>query len=370
MEQSSKIKLYSLQYLRAVAAACVVLAHASTTLADMQHTPFLFHAGVYGVDLFFVISGFVMFYTTAGKPTTPGNFLLRRIIRIEPIYLILTTFAFALAVLAPKLSNLFSPSPLNYVRSILFIPYFNPIYRDIRPEVQQGWTLNYEMFFYLLFACCLWLKREYRVWVCIGLLVVLAAIGFSITPGNLYAKTYTSPIIIEFAFGILIGYTLVCRELALPKLATGFALAGAAALFCAWRFGFSERALFAGLPAAAVVTLAILLERRGRMGHWPLFLLVGDASYSLYLVHTFVLSALKRVFMRFYNVNPQRTELVFLACGLVAATIVAILFYRIVELPITTRLQVLTGSRRPKIESRKSGVGSQEPETTQSAPTV
>ncbi|UWZ86141.1 acyltransferase family protein [Occallatibacter riparius] len=341
MEHSRGNQLYSLQYLRAIAAIGVVLVHASTTLQGREGGLPLFRAGSYGVDLFFVISGFVMFYTTAEKPITPGRFLVRRCIRVVPIYFLLTTFGFALALLAPRLTNLFSASPRDYLRSIFFIPYFNPAFNDIRPEVQQGWTLNYEMFFYAVFASCLWLKERHRLIVCTSVLIVLAAIGIVASPSGVFAKTYTDPILLEFTFGMVISWILLRRRLDFPHFVIALVAAAVAAISCVLWLGVSHRTLFAGVPAAAIVGTVILLEQRGLLPCWPLLLLIGDSSYSLYLVHTFILATLKRIFVHVPIAALQSSPMIFMIFGLVGAVLFAMLFYRAVEAPLNRRLQLL-----------------------------
>jgi exopolysaccharide production protein ExoZ len=346
MNRTHENKLYSLQYMRAIAAIGVVLVHASTTLEGREGARLLFTPGSYGVDLFFVISGFVMFYTTAEKAITPAFFFLRRCIRILPIYYILTTLGFALALFAPGLIKAFTAAPNDYLRSLLFVPYFNNFYQDIRPEVQQGWTLNFEMFFYVVFALCLWLKPRIRTWVCAGVFMALALIGILAAPAGVYAKTYTNPIILEFVFGVIIAHMLMLHESRFAKFALVSLAAACLAVACTFLPGISHRVLFAGVPAAAFVSLAILLEQRGRVPYWPFFVLVGDASYSLYLFHTFVLSALKRVFLRVFDGNLATSQLIFMVVGTVASILVSLVFYRGVEHPITQWLQALTRKKR------------------------
>jgi len=350
MAGKETFKIESLQYLRAIAAANVVLCHLSATLTGRQGARLLFDGGRYGVDLFFVISGFVMLYTTAGRSTLPGQFFLKRCVRIVPIYFILTTVAFLSLHFWAKQSILHSVSPGDYLRSILFIPYLTLTTQEIQPVLRQGWTLNYEMFFYLVFACILWLKEKHRVWACIGVFATLTAIGIWVSPTGVLAKTYTDPIMLEFIFGVVIAYFLLVHTDRFLILVCALLAASVVALTLALWLGIYPRVLFAGIPAAAVVAGAIWLERRGWVPNWPLFLLVGDASYSLYLLHTFVLSGLKLLFLRIFDVNQTISQLMFMLVGLISAIVAAVLFYKAVELPITKYLQALT---KPLTQSRE-----------------
>jgi exopolysaccharide production protein ExoZ len=340
MKSLQKMKLNSLQYLRAIAATAVVFTHASVSLVPRDVSRLRFDQGAYGVDLFFVISGFVMYYTTAGKPTTPGHFLLRRCIRIVPLYFLLTTFGFALAVFARKSVNLFSAAPADYVRSIFFIPYFNRLFNDIRPEISQGWTLNYEMFFYLVFACCLWVKEQYRVWACITVFVVLAVMGICTSPAGVYGKTYTNPIMLEFVFGVVAGYFLVRRESKYPFFVLVTLILTALCAVYAVVFRETHRVLVAGVPSLALVSGTLLLERRGRIPNWPFLVLLGDASYSLYLVHTFVLATLKRIFVCLCDPTLVSSQFAFIVCGAIVAIPVGIVLYKRVEKPMTKWVQI------------------------------
>jgi exopolysaccharide production protein ExoZ len=156
-------KLIAIQYLRAVAAASVVLFHASTALFERKGALIHFQVGTYGVDMFFVISGFIMAYTARTASVSPRDFVVRRAIRIVPVYFLLTTLTYVLALALPERFSTASGDIPTYVTSIFFIPHFNPLLHYIQPLLGQGWTLNAEIFFYLLFAIGLLLGNRPRV---------------------------------------------------------------------------------------------------------------------------------------------------------------------------------------------------------------
>ena len=148
--------ILALQILRAVAAVAVVLVHAGIDLSYFGHTNVTWTTrGNAGVDLFFVVSGFVMVYIASpqfGKREAPVQFFVRRLIRIVPLYWLLTT-----GYIVAK------SYPLAYIAaSYLFIPAARPN-GVLQPVILQGWTLTYEMFFYLLFAIAILLRRRAAV---------------------------------------------------------------------------------------------------------------------------------------------------------------------------------------------------------------
>jgi peptidoglycan/LPS O-acetylase OafA/YrhL len=322
------------------------------TLAGKEGARLFFPYGIYGVDLFFVISGLVMMYTTTGRPAQPGSFFLRRCIRIIPIYFILTTIAFLIYLK----TNSHSASLADYIRSILFIPYLNVNSHEIQPILTQGWTLNYEMFFYVLFACSLWFKEQYRVWACSAGFVALISAGIWLKPAGIYARTYTDPILLEFVFGAVIGYVVLLHPRKFRWLLLALLISTVAAVASVLLWGVQQRVVFAGIPAATVVGSAIWLEGRGFVRHWTLLLLLGDASYSLYLVHVFVLSGLKRVLLRIFDASQMSAHLMCMFGGLAAAGAAAVLLYKLVESPLMKYLQGVSKRITAKPERKMSAV--------------
>ena len=112
--------------------------------------------GAAGVDIFFVVSGFIMVVTTMKRDMAPGEFLLHRIARIVPVYWVVTILLFAIVMYGFKPVGIMRMQPDWLAKSLLFIPFD----RDgrVEPIISVGWTLNYEMFFYLLFALGLFVR--------------------------------------------------------------------------------------------------------------------------------------------------------------------------------------------------------------------
>lgn len=336
------LKLDSIQYLRAVAASAVVLSHSANTLRGHEGHLIDFDYGAYGVDIFFVVSGFIMFYTTFAKAMRPSTFMLKRLIRIFPLYFILSTVLFIMVVASPASFNKVSPDPWAYLESILFVPHWNPRLHDLQPILGPGWTLNYEMFFYVLFAASLFLRHR------LGALAVLLALGALVLLGRFYPVdnpafiTYTNPLLLEFGLGIVVALTFTARgRLRWPVvflIACGLGTAYCY-IFHGGSFGHQlARPFLVGLPCAFVVTLLVLVERCGRLPNVAVLAIVGDASYSLYLVHAFVLSAGKRLWQHFDVADTVLAHALFILLILAVSVAAALALYRFVELKITRRL--------------------------------
>lgn len=198
--------IVSIQYLRGIAALLVVWHHATNQITGMsEFLPSDF--GVSGVDLFFVISGFIMVVTTAGSSITPTQFWSRRIARVVPIYWLLTLLMVCVALAAPGLFKTLRIEPLKLVQSLLFIPHFSASFPAFAwPVLVPGWTLNFEMFFYAVFGASLIVPLRWRLWVVSIFFLGLAAIGMLLGPfESAVARTYTSPMLVEFVAGALIG---------------------------------------------------------------------------------------------------------------------------------------------------------------------
>jgi exopolysaccharide production protein ExoZ len=342
------MKLRSVQYLRAIAATMVVFCHASTSLVHRGVAPLLdLTAGAYGVDIFFVVSGFIMVLSTAGRAVGPGEFLVRRLIRIFPLYFLLTTLLWAVALWILPDAETISPSTSAYVQSVLFIPHWNPTLHSLQPLIAQGWTLNYEMFFYLVFAIGLVGSPNVRVPAVISALCLLCLAGTRYSGLNPFVLTYTNPLLMEFAFGILLGHALILPAspqsvASRPILMVSAALIASSAVACgilAPRPGefadYFRRLVLAGVPSAFLLAALVRTERAGRLPVWPPLVLLGDASYSLYLTHSFVMAIARRLWQRAFDVTTLGSNAAFIMASTAASIAVALAVYLWVERPIT-----------------------------------
>ncbi|RYF35117.1 MAG: acyltransferase [Comamonadaceae bacterium] len=328
--------LLSLQYARAVAALLVVYAHLSGfAVFEPLGLP---EFGGMGVDLFFVISGFVM-WESAGKHTV-GEFVLRRVARIVPAYWFYTSLLVLLALAAPSLAPNIRFDGWALAGSYFFIPYTN--WQGLQnPILLQGWTLNYEAFFYGVFAISLWLPaRRSRFIFVAGLLLSLCVVGVIVRPQGAAATLATSPMLLEFVVGMAISAVLQGWA---PRrsLSIVLAVAGSVALVAAELVlqPAASRVLFFGIPAGVLLVGLIGLEQALRRRPNAALLRMGDASYSLYLCHPFVLSAAAAAVRGLAPfIGATATALVFAAIGVLGACAVALLSFHLLEKPLARRL--------------------------------
>jgi peptidoglycan/LPS O-acetylase OafA/YrhL len=321
-------KAESIQMLRAVAAIAVV----------MHHTPLLGHNGSWGVDLFFVISGFIMCYVTEASGQ---HFFTKRIIRVLPLYWMGTIGVFSIALFAPKLLQNTSAYPMDLLKSLLFIPFQKGAL--VQPVMFLGWTLNYEMLFYLCFAISIRLSQRFRAAVCSGILLALVAYGYFFHPASIPVKFWTSTIILEFIFGMLCFYAyqatraIDSRDIKISARIPWLAL-GVICLAClplGTYLNVQDRFVKYGLMAA----LSFYAILRGLAGvRLPsLLVMVGDASYSLYLFHPYIIQLLQKVLGVFNNANILAYLASFATVAVCCA--IALLFYRYFEKPVTELLR-------------------------------
>jgi exopolysaccharide production protein ExoZ len=274
------MQLLSIQYLRALAAIVVVA----------YHVGFKFGAdwtiGQAGVHIFFVISGFLMWLVTFDREVSPARFITQRIVRIVPLYWLLTLLVAAAAIARPNLFHE-QPTASHVLQSLLFVPHVSPS-GDTFPLLIQGWTLEYEMFFYALFALTLFLPRRFLLLgfsLAIGGLVLMR---FVLDPANAVARVYTSPLLLEFLAGVWLGSAFSAGRVMGKRLALFLLAAGVAGLVGSiWILDLPlDRTLIWGIPSLVIVASAIALETHKLMPRLPLLKLLGDASYSIYLSHT------------------------------------------------------------------------------------
>jgi peptidoglycan/LPS O-acetylase OafA/YrhL len=352
-EPPPRATLFNVQALRAIAALMVVCVHLQV-LAEMGGGPRGFtDAGNAGVDLFFVISGFIMVFTTGRRPQGPLAFLGSRLRRIAPLYWSVTLAVFGVAWLAPALVQN-TPSDLHrLVSSLLFIPAPRPD-GTLRPVVFVGWTLNFEMAFYVLFALGLLAPRRWvGVFAAAAALVVAVAWGRAAGPLPGVPGFYTTPMVLEFGAGMLLG--LAWAGLRLPKgLAPAAMAAGAVAfavmLLAPWLMPHVDRVVVFGLPATVIVAVALALERQGKAARWPWLQALGAASYAIYLSHFFVTQAVI-LLARKAGVHGAGEAAATAAVAFLGVALVGIVLHKTLEQGADRLIGRLCSAREPRPRS-------------------
>lgn len=330
--------LVQLQYVRAVAALMVVYFHSVLQYDGIYSNSVLkgFLFGETGVDLFFVLSGFVMWLTTAGREQSPAQFYRKRIERIVPLYWGLTLAAAAIALLFPAYLKSTVFDGAHVLASLFFIPWTNaadPTGATITPVVIPGWTLNYEMYFYLIFGALLLVGEKLRIYA-LGAILIVLLILFNFMPGNsVAARFYGNPIVLEFLAGVIVS-RLYLSGFLIPRGWTFLLLPASALALVVFDGADLEvpRVVGAGIPSVVIVYCLVSLDF-SRLRELKLLHLLGDASYSLYLTHVFTLVAV-RIGTRFLPVSWFENELIFISVCLVSSVIVALIFYRGFEVPV------------------------------------
>ena len=354
-------QIRSIQMLRAVAALAVTFGHLEHEAASLPaaaasgFTPILLDLSGAGVDLFFVISGFVMVYASHdlfGLRQAPRLFLARRIARIVPLYWLVTTL-FLLTMAAAHVLSSAPPTAMEIVKSYFFIPYVSPGFEMMQPVFKLGWTLNYEMFFYGIFAAVLVLPSRAALAAITGLFIALVASGLWLAPGPGVMAFWSHPIILEFVLGALIAGGYRAGRRLTPQQAAFMLFAGLLGFAATPLFGLDAhgawRPLVWGVPAALIFMASTLRVPRepARGGEW--LSSWGDASYAIYLLHPLIVRTLR---IGFDNAHVTGTfaPWLFVAAGLALVVPVALAVHQWVERPLTRSLTKLLGVRPTHLE--------------------
>jgi exopolysaccharide production protein ExoZ len=327
---SSKIYFEPLQGLRAFAAIIVMIGHIkheilmvsaklgqdapSWTLLKLPYNA--------GVDIFFVLSGFLMIYTSQnlyGQRRAWFTFLKKRFQRIVPLYWFYTTLMIIVMMVLPHAFDTAQASISHFIQSYLFIPHERPA-GGLKPVLSLGWTLNYEMFFYVVFACLLFLSRHSLMAIMMPLFIALATAHYFLPETMSMPYFWTRPIILEFVIGMMIA-NIYLSNLRFSQIMV-FPLIGIAVLaffFMPYSTTIMDLDIYR-LPnmAMAVLLISGLTLCKGtdkwKIPQWLKAL--GDSSYTLYLAHPFGVGICALIVTRFNLGQGTHFVLSFLTCVL------------------------------------------------------
>lgn len=349
--------IYNLQLLRAVAAAMVVAHHARDGITPAFPEAANVIIGAAGVDVFFVLSGVVITLAERQSSSSPGAFMMRRAVRVIPMYwLALATIGLLLMAGLSPIGVVASDATVsNMLRSMFLVP-FERAHGAVMPLLGVGWTLNYEAFFYAIFAAMMFLPASKRLPGVLGALCLCAAIGLISRPSNVAIGYYTNPILLEFAAGVALAHLWSARKVQRRSdAALGVGMIIAAVGLLIWHASYDgfdklmmSRVVVFGLPAVLCVWGAMLLERGGFAVRNPALVLLGAASYVLYLFHAIILQCID-VLARTLNL-PMQTAPVAIAVavfGFVLVHLIAIWLHLYVEKPLTAALRGTKALTRP-----------------------
>lgn len=341
--------LYGIQILRAVAALCVVFRHAGKEAID----PNSFPIGQFGVDIFFVISGIVIYRT--GRNLDWHVFFRRRLARVVPMYWLVLLLHLAVSIATHDGTLRGATGITNAVAGFFFIPAFD-VEGNIFPPVVPGWSLNYELYFYVVctFVLALVPRRRFLPAVCAviaGMIVVMLpwtaaparSLGFA--PLVLFL-----PLSLEFVAGMILAH-LYERGFRTGMPANAVLLASA----LVWLFVMPAsdpydfwRVLLWGPPAVALTWAVLACEEKLAFYRFRTGLVLGDASYALYIWHPVVLAVFFRAIGHLHlALSPWLT----IPIVVLASVIAAVVIHLVIELRLVRAASRLLGiASKPAVQ--------------------
>ncbi len=300
-------KIESLQILRFIAAILVVTLHLG------------FEFGHIGVDIFFVLSGFIIAYVTNKKTT---YFFINRLIRVIPIYWLITIIFTTALLLFP---NIFEISKFNYeylFKSLLFIPFDN-LDAGHYPLVIYGWTLNYEIYFYLIFSLAILISKKNVTFTFIIIFLIIYFIN--LVQNNFISEVYTNPIIFEFMFGVLIFIFYKNFSYKTYIFILIFILTSIYLLI----YFNDHRIIMYGIPSVFILILFLYLNK---FKFHKYLVVLGDSSYCLYLIHPYIFQLSKKLVI--YNKFNLDLNYIILFFNVIICILISICLHKYFEIPI------------------------------------
>ncbi|HDR8974267.1 TPA: acyltransferase [Burkholderia vietnamiensis] len=339
----------NIQAMRALAALLVLCFHVYAVegkyLGDHAIPQALGMFGTCGVDLFFVISGFVMASTAQsqlGSAECAVDFLKRRALRIYPIYWFYSFIVLVVMLVMPQWVNASAGHHADILSSFLLLPSTS------LPLLMQGWTLTFEMFFYVVFAgivACGTARSFSRMLTAWALATCGAAYWAThASVSNPVVNVVANPIVLEFIAGCFCAFLWpAARKWCGPAIALVGVVALSLSMYVGERVGLDAvvqwRAIYFGVPALLLVLGVVTIERHFGIAAPKWLCSLGDSSYSLYLSHVLVISAIGRMFSRFAPTQLPHS-LGSLLC-VVGAIVFGVFSYRLIEQPLNSRLKRL-----------------------------
>ena len=298
--------------MRAIAVLLVMFYHAAWKREIYSESSWdWFNFGEAGVDLFFIISGYIMCYTTYRRKTDIYKFMKARFTRIIPLYWIITCAALLIYLIAPDKINS-SGGDRSIFDSFTLLP------TQGKYLVQNGWTLSYEFFFYIIFSLGLGFAATKKHFIPAVILAALVIVGQIFSPSNVYLKFMTDPILIEFIMGIA-AFNLLQKYVYSRSTAIFICVSSISMLILISYLGGSNRVIDYGIPSLFFFIGMVSLEDnfRKHKHHLPSKLLgkIGDSSYSSYLIHPFFLAIGAIVFSKISIANYGNLFIISLVVG-------------------------------------------------------
>lgn len=352
IKQNSNLNL--IQVLRGVASLMVVLFHTTGNAKEILNKKFYFDFflfGYSGVDIFFVLSGFIITYTSMRWIERKDQllpFIKRRFIRIFPSYWIIIGLFLILQLLLPSFYKTHYSFSLSNFFSTLFLFPGHTMVNGV------SWTLSYELFFYLLFSLVFVIPNKkwafYLFAVYALVIIALPFLGKDQGYSNEWLKLISDPMNVEFFMGVMAALLIprIPQKLSLPFMIIGGALFLVSGIFTDHKYylftnGYNRILLF-GVPSFLIITGLVKFELSRNINIHNALRLLGEASYSLYLLHLPLLAAGIKMIAR---LNIQNNIILQLLLLIIVAIICygSILFYKWIERPIINKLNGLNKNK-------------------------
>lgn len=319
-----KQTIYSIQLLRALAAFLVLLLHTFYKETVYSNGIFTgFHFGHIGVDIFFIVSGFIMLHTIK-ENTHPLDFLLKRFIRIYPIYWLTSIVALIGYIVVPHLVN--SGREADLIASLFLLPtqvgYLNP----------NAWTLSFELLFYFILFVVLLISFRFRVVLSTLIVLVLGSYGLLAKPESNWASFIFDSILFEFVLGFVI-YGIYCNFVRLNRYLLLLRILSVILFSILWNIGSELRFVHFGGMAFCICIFCLSFEPLMQTKKSSLMMKLGDSSYSLYLTHAFVLSGAGFLFSKVNLIVDNSYIFVFLLLSI--SLVVGYYSFKFIEQPLT-----------------------------------
>ena len=298
----------------------------------MVHLPII-GFGIWGVDIFFVISGFIMMCVTENNQK---NFLIKRIIRIVPLYWILTLGVFSIAIFYPDLLNNTTANFEHLIKSLFFIP-FDKNGSGHFPILFLGWTLNFEIIFYILFSISLIFSKKNKLILSSVFIVLFLLFNSFLSDKYFISASYFDFIFFEFIFGMaafviwkkfknkiplnLFNHLIFLSFLFLTKFILNYF--------------YAIRSISYGVPAFILLIYFLFFLNDKRFP--KIFVTLGDASYCIYLLHPYIVQSFYKIFE--IGKHGLIIESFFTMIITILVCLISILIYKLIELPINISLR-------------------------------
>jgi peptidoglycan/LPS O-acetylase OafA/YrhL len=339
-------KIDSLQVFRAIAAILVVLFHITSYSQERYGYTFLdnrFAFGYTGVDFFFVLSGFIIFYIhvkDVGNRQQIQPYVAKRLLRIFPIYWIITFAKVSVIFLLPALAKSYERESGVIIASFLLFPQRN------LPIIGAAWTLSYELFFYMLFGMAIWLGYRRGLYLFAGWTILVLgyvigkAAGLTIFPDHYLIRFALNERNLEFILGCLSAYIAMNYKVSYPKFVaiTGGLLFLAAGLYVSNGGRVPSYTVLFGLPSLLLVTGSASIELQRYVRFPKLLVFLGNASYSIYLTHAMFVNIFTVIF-DFLNWTNQLPPSVLMSTIAIGAILGGSAVYQFLERPLLSLLR-------------------------------